>query len=79
MNIFEFLKAKLHGEPPIRSFERTMAKRWVKERLKRMYPSLREDPRALEDAYHALSLNLRPGCGKGGAMLFEIVLPGRIE
>ena len=79
MTIFEFLKAKLQGEPPLRAVEAAMAKHWVKERLKVVYPELRGDPRALEQAYHDLSLEPRPGSGKGGAMMFEVVLPGRIE
>ncbi len=79
MTIFDFLKQKLHGIPPVSAVERVMAKRWVKERLKRMYPELRHDPRALEETYRSLSLEPRPGAGKGGAMMFEIVLPGRLE
>ena len=79
MNIFDFLREKLRAAPPVTPAERVMAKRWVKERLKRMYPELRHDPRALEEAYRSLSLEPRPGLGKGGATMFEIVLPGRIE
>lgn len=79
MNIFEFLKDKLRGEPPVHPVEGRMAKRWVKERLKRVYPELRGDPKALEVAYQALGLEPRPGLGEGGAMMFEVVLPGRIE
>ena len=79
MTIFEFLKAKLQGTPPVSPVERAMAKRWVKERLKRMYPELRHDPRALEEVYRSLSLEPRPGLGKGGAMMFEVVLPGKLD
>lgn len=79
MTIFEFLKSKLQGEPPVRPLERILARRWVKERLKRMYPELRADPRALEEAYQALSLEPRPGAGKGGTLAFEILLPGRLD
>jgi len=79
MNIFEFIKSRLQGEEPLRPLERVLAKRWVKERLKSMYPELRQDPRALEAMYQSLSLEPREGSGKGGAVLFEIVLPGKIE
>lgn len=79
MNIFEFIKAKLQGEPPLHPVERRMARRWVKERLKRLFPELRDNPQALEEAYRALSLEPREGAGKGGATMFEIVLPGRID
>lgn len=79
MNIFEFIKGKLQGEPPLHPVERRMARRWVKERLKKMFPELRDDPKALEEAYRTLSLEPREGVGKGGATMFEIVLPGRVD
>ena len=56
-----------------------MAKRWVKERLKVLYPELRADPRALEAAYRDLSLEALPGAGEGGEALFEVILPGRLD
>ena len=78
--ILEYFRSKFASPPPsLQPIERAMAKRWVKERLKRMYPELRSDPRALEDAYQALSLEPRPGSGKGGSMMFEVVLPGRLD
>lgn len=76
MTIFEFLRAKLQGEPPVHPMDRRMAKRWVKERLKRLYPELRLDPDALEQAYQDLGIEPREGAGKGGATVFEITLPG---
>ena len=75
MNIFEFLRARLKGEPPIHPIDRKLAKRWVKERLKRVFPELRADPRALEEAYRQLSLEPREGAGEGGETVFEVVLP----
>lgn len=78
--ILEYFRSKFATPPsPLQPIERAMAKRWVKERLKRMYPELRSDPRALEEAYQALSLEPRPGSGKGGSMMFEVVLPGRLD
>lgn len=78
--IFEYFRTKFGGAPPpVNAVERAMAKRWVKERLKKMYPELRADPRALEAAYQSLSLEPRPGAGKGGGMMFEVVLPGRLD
>jgi hypothetical protein len=79
MKIFEYLKSRMQGVPPVTPAERILAKRWVKERLKRIFPELRNDPRALEEAYQALSLEPLPGAGKGGATLFEVVLPGKID
>ncbi len=79
MNILDFLRAKLQGEPPVHPLDRRMAKRWVKERLKVLYPELRADPRALEAAYRDLSLEALPGAGEGGEALFEVILPGRLD
>ena len=59
--------------------ERRLAKRWVKERLKKMYPELRADPRALEAAYQALRIEAHAGAGEGGEALFEVILPGRLD
>gem|GEM_PF-357335 len=75
MNIFDFLRARLQGEPPVHPLDRKMARRWVKERIKRMFPELRADPRALEAAYRQLSLEPLEGAGKGGETVFEVVLP----
>ena len=76
MTIFEFLRSRLQGEPPMHPMDRRIAKRWVKERLKRIYPELRLDPKALEQAYQDLGIEPREGTGKGGATVFEITLPG---
>ncbi|MEI8312576.1 MAG: hypothetical protein WCH98_17635, partial [Verrucomicrobiota bacterium] len=67
MTIFEFVRSRLQGEPPLHPMDRRLAKRWVKERLKRLYPELRLDPKALEQAYQDLGVEPREGAGKGGA------------
>jgi len=79
MKILEFLKSRRQGVPPVTPVERILAKRWVKEHLKRIFPELRHDPKALEETCQALSLEPLPGAGKGGATMFEVVLPGKIE
>ena len=76
MTIFEFLRSRLKGEPPLHPMDRRLAKRWVKERLKRLYPELRLDPKALEQAYQDLGVEPLEGRGRGGATVFEINLPG---
>lgn len=75
MTIFEFLRSKLQGELPIHPMDGRIAKRWVKERLKRIYPELRLDPQALELAYQNLGIEPHEGSGRGGATVFEITLP----
>jgi hypothetical protein len=79
MTILEFVRSRLQGEPPVHPMDRRLAKRWVKERLKRIYPELRLDPKALEQAYQDLGIEPREGTGKGGATVFEITLPGEIR
>ena len=76
MTIFEFLRGKLRGEPALHPIDRRIAKRWVKQRLKHLYPELRLDPKALEQAYQELGLEPCEGTGKGGATVFKITLPG---
>ena len=79
MTIFDFVRSRLQGKPPIHPMDRKIAKRWVKERLKRLYPELRLDPKALEQAYQDLGVEPRQGAGKGGATVFEIILPGEVR
>ena len=76
MKFWDFVKEGLSGgSPALHPLDRKMAKRWVKERLKRLYPELRADPKALERAYQELGIDPRPGEGKGGTTAFEITLP----
>jgi hypothetical protein len=55
MPLFGFLNK---GEPdqPAHPVESKMAKYHIKRRLARLFPELRNNPRALEEAYQALSL-----------------------
>ncbi|MEI8294110.1 MAG: hypothetical protein WCG66_08995 [bacterium] len=71
----DLLGQSLQDKPPIHPLERQMAKRWVKLRLKRLFPELRDDPHALERAYQQLGLEAHEGAGKGGATVYEITLP----
>ena len=57
--------------------ENKMAKRWVKQRLKRLFPELRNDPEGLDRAYRQLGIESLPGAGKGGTVVYEITLPER--
>ena len=57
--------------------ENKMARRWVKERLKRLFPELRNDPEGLDKAYRQLGIESLPGAGKGCAVVYEITLPER--
>ena len=73
---WDFFGRSLIGEPPVHPIDRRIAKRWVKERLKRVFPELRNDPAALERAYGELGLEPIEGAGKGGATVYKISVPG---
>lgn len=79
MSLLDLIRSKLAGEPPVHPVELRMAKRWVKERLKRMYPELRDDPKRLEEVYQSLSLEPSEGGGKGGGAIYEMNIPGRLD
>ena len=68
----DFLGVETERLKPV---ENQMAKRWVMERLKRLFPDLRADPEALERAYQQLGLETRPGSGKGCGVVYEVTLP----
>ena len=44
----EFVRNSLRSEEPTHPLDQRIAKRWVKERLKRLFPQFRNDPDALE-------------------------------
>jgi hypothetical protein len=75
ISFLEFLRQNLQGEEPIPPLEQKMAKRWVKERLKKIYPELRNDFDALERAYQELGIEQHEGAGKGAGTVYEITLP----
>jgi hypothetical protein len=73
--IIEYFKRQLGYEKPLHPIDRLAAKHWVKQRLIHIFPELRGDPEALEQAYRDLDLEPRAGIGKGGATVFEAILP----
>ena len=44
------------AEQPLHDIDRRMAKEWIKKRLAALFPELRGDPVALENAYRELGL-----------------------
>lgn len=71
----EFVRNSLRSEEPMHPLDQRIAKRWVKERLKRLFPQFRNDPDALERAYQELGLEAHEGAGKGAGTVYEITLP----
>jgi len=75
--MMQFFKKALGREHPLHPVEKGMAKQWVKKRLAVIYPELKNDPKALEEAYRSLSLEPRLGTEEGDqAAYFEMILPG---
>ena len=70
------IKRAFRPEAPLHPIEQKMAKRWIKQRLVSVFPELRKDPVALENAYQSLSLDPRPGTDDGdGETVFEMSAP----
>lgn len=77
-SIFHLIQHALRQEPVLHPVEQQLAKRWVKQRLSVVFPELRNDPKALEQAYRDLSLEPREGDQEGEAeTVFEVKLGDR--
>jgi len=75
--LFQRIRAAFRPEPALHPIDRQLAKRWIKQRLLVVFPELRNNPRALEGAYRALSLEPRAGHEEGEAeTVFEMTIPG---
>ena len=72
MKIFAAFKRALGMAPVIHPVDGGLAKRWIKQRLLAVFPELRGNPRALEAAYRALSLEPRPGGPGDEETVFEV-------
>jgi hypothetical protein len=72
----EWWRRTFYGQPPLHPIDRRLAKQWVCRRLVVIFPELRNDPRALELAYRALSLEPREGTEEGdAAVVFHLRMP----
>ncbi len=77
--VFELIRRAFRHEAPLHPVDRQMAKKWIKQRLIVVFPYLRNNPRALEQAYRSLGLEPREGheLGEEGTV-FEVKLPGEL-
>jgi hypothetical protein len=74
--LFEVIRRAFLKEPELHPVEAGLAKRWIKQRLLAVFPELRNDPRALENAYQSLGLSPRPGTTEDEAeTVFEVNAP----
>jgi hypothetical protein len=77
--VFNLIRRAFRHEAPLHRVDRQMAKHWIKQRLLVVFPSLRNNPRALEEAYQ--SLDLEPGSAAGNGepeTVFEMKLPAEL-
>jgi hypothetical protein len=75
--LLEMFRELRGREKPLRKVERRQAKFYIKNRLRRLFPELAQDDKALEELYQSLDLEARPGLGPGGATSFEVIIPDR--
>src|SRR5580765_2986661 len=74
--LFRLITRRFRKEAPLHPIDQKLAKRWIKQRLAAVFPQLRCNPKALEEAYQELSLEPRPGVEEGEAdTVFEMRAP----
>ncbi len=67
------------SEPPLHPVERRLSKEYVKKRLAKLFPELKNDPEALEKAYQSLKLSARRARHADEPdVVFRIDLPGHL-
>jgi hypothetical protein len=75
--LLQFIKRAFSREPELHPVERGMARRWIKQRLVTVFPELRNNPVALEQAYRTLGLEAHTGGEVDGSeTVFQMSIPG---
>jgi hypothetical protein len=74
-SVLKFFKRWFSGEAKLHPLDRGLAKMWIKRRLIAVFPELRHDPNALEQAYQALSMEPRFRDEGASQTYFELTLP----
>jgi hypothetical protein len=72
MKLYAAFKRAIGLAPVVHPVDGALAKRWIKQRLLVVFPELRGNPKALEAAYHALSLEPRQGGPGDLETVFEL-------
>lgn len=79
MQFIEMFKRALGFAPKVHPVERGMARHWTRQRLIAVFPELRTDPRRLDAAYRALSLEPVPSETNPAELVFEVALHRDLE
>ncbi len=75
IQLASFLERFSSTEPVLRKQDLAVAKRYIKARLKIVYPHLRGDPIALEAAYQKLDIQLSEVETDVGTVIYELMAP----
>jgi hypothetical protein len=74
--LIQIITRRFRKEASLHPIDQQLAKRWVKQRLATVFPHLRGNAAALEQAYRDLSLDPRPGTEEEEAdTVFEMRAP----
>jgi hypothetical protein len=77
--VLQLIRRAFRHETTLHPVDRQMAKRWIKQRLTVVFPELRNNPPALEQAYRSLGLEAQPGRPGEPETVFEVKLPGEMR
>lgn len=74
--LLTILRNALHGETDLHPLEQRLARHYLKRRIALVYPELRNDPGALDEAYRLLSIEPATGTDVGDpATYYDIQAP----
>lgn len=74
--ILQRIREAFRREPEVHPLDQQLARRWIKQRLVAVFPQLRNNPSALENAYRSLGMEPRPGFEEGdGDTVFVLNAP----
>jgi hypothetical protein len=76
--VFQLIRRAFRHETTLHPVDRRMAKHWIKQRLTVVFPELRNNPPALEQAYRSLSLEAQPGAPGEPETVFHMRLPAEL-
>jgi hypothetical protein len=76
--VFQLIRRAFRHETTLHPVDHRMAKHWIKQRLIVVFPELRNNPPALEQAYRSLSLEAQPGDPGEPETVFHMRLPAEL-
>ncbi len=79
-HLFKRILLPQRPERPLHAIDRRLAKEWIKKRLAALFPELKGDPIALENAYRELGLESTGTvrCADGEVPSFAMVVSSEV-